>query len=476
MLNPTAELRAAQNAIVRWRSDPVAFVKDVFGATPEPWQALALASIVTNDRITIRSSHGVGKTTMLAWAIIWYMSTHYPVKVPCTAPSSNQLYDVLWAEVRLWLRKAVPAIRDQFVVKSDRIELVGGGDSFASARTSRKEAPDALQGFHSENLLFVVDEASGVDDIIFEVARGAMSTQGAKQILTGNPTKTTGYFARSHAPDSGFYKMHVSHSDSSLVSPEWVEEMKKEYGIDSNVYRIRVMGEFPTSDSEALMSTDSVMSAVGRDIQPNGKERCIWGLDVARYGTDRSCLVKRYPRIMKDAPIVYNGLSLMELTGRVVAEYNKCTESEKPDKIYVDVIGLGAGVVDRLLELKLPAVGINVSESPSVMADQVFRMRDELWLAAANWFEAKSCNLVNCKETETLTAELCSVKKSYTSSGKMRAESKDDMRRRGLRSPDIADAFVLTFAYQYGVISGASIGKQSDWKKPLHRASEGTYV
>jgi hypothetical protein len=458
-------LQQAETTIVRWQRDPVAFVREVFSVEPDPWQAEMLRDIIVHNRISVRSGHGVGKTTALAWAIIWWMATHYPVKVACTAPSANQLYDILWSEIRMWLRRAMPVIQSQFVVKSDRIDLVGGGDSFASARTARSDSPDALQGFHSENMLFIIDEAPGVPDVIFEVARGAMSTPGAKQILTGNPTRRTGYFANSQKPTSGFHKIHVSSVDSSRVSREWVEEMKEEYGEDNPVYKVRVLGEFADSDVNTFMAYDLVKSAVGRPVVMSLLQKPVWGLDVARFGADRSCLVVRYPYGVPEMPVVWSGLDTMELTGQVVAKFNATPERERPSAVYVDVIGIGSGVVDRLRELGLPVVPVNVSEVPSFESSGAHKMRDELWLTALKWFETRQ---VAIPDHLGLITELTSVCYGFASTGKIKMEAKDDYKKRGNRSPDVADAFVLTFAYQSAVGQGF-FGTPASWSKPIIR-------
>jgi hypothetical protein len=214
-----------------------------------------------------------------------------------------------------------------------------------------------------------------------------------------------------------------------------------------------------------------VEAAVTRDVFTAWNEKPVWGLDVARYGQDRSCLVERFPRSILRDPIVYKNLDTMELCGRVVKEYEEAAAARKPTAIYVDVIGLGAGVFDRLHELHLPVIAVNVSESPAFTLDNVFRLRDELWMTALRWFETRQVTLVN---SPPLIAELTTVRKSYTSSGKMRLESKDDYKKRGNKSPDVADAFVLTFAYQSSVGSGITKSYASDWGKPLSRYVEGT--
>ena len=149
-----------------WQEDAVAFVQDMWHPDLEDFQIEALQELSRSGRIAIRSGHGVGKTTLLAWISLWHMCVFYPQKTPCTAPSAPQLEDVLWPEIAFWHRKMPEVWQNNIVYKSERMELKGGEEeSFAVARTSRKEKPEALQGFHSQNLLFLIDEASGVEVI-----------------------------------------------------------------------------------------------------------------------------------------------------------------------------------------------------------------------------------------------------------------------------------------------------------------------
>src|SRR5262249_39784747 len=154
----------------------------------------------------------------------------------CTAPTAHQLSDVLWGEIAKWHRRLREPFRSWIRVKADRVELVSApGESFAVARTARKEEPEALQGFHSENMLFLIDEASGVDDIVFEVGEGAMSTAGAKTLMTGNPTRPSGYFHQAfHGFRARWRTMRVNAEDCALVAPAFVEDMAAKYGRESN--------------------------------------------------------------------------------------------------------------------------------------------------------------------------------------------------------------------------------------------------
>lgn len=425
-----------------WRDKPSLFVSQALGVTPEPWQSEALQAIADNDRVAIRSGHGVGKSTLLAWVVLWWLLTRYPAKGAATAPTAHQLSDVLWGEVAKWHRVLREPFKSLIRVKSEKVELIAApAEQFAVARTARKEEPEAFQGFHSEHMLFIVDEASGVEDIIFEVGAGAMSTRGAKTVMAGNPTRTSGYFYEAfHKARQYWHVMQVRCDQSSRVSPRYIDEMRDLYGESSNIYRVRVLGEFPTSEDDVVVPLHLCEAAINRDVtQTEG--RMIWGLDVARFGSDRTALARRRSNTMREAVMSWHGKDLMQVCGLVYQEY--LMAEHKPDTIAVDVIGLGAGVLDRLREMGLPAVGVNVAESPSTDDRLYMRLRDELWFKVRKWLETRA---VRMADDPGLIGELTAVKYKVESSGKIKVESKDDMKKRGLRSPDLADAFMLTFA------------------------------
>jgi hypothetical protein len=188
------------------------------------------------------------------------------------------------------------------------------------------------------------------------------------------------------------------------------------------------------------MPLDLVESAVDRDVSQHGK--VVWGLDVARYGGDRTALAKRHGNTVKDKIQFWRGLDTMQTTGKVAAMFKETPDSDKPYAIFVDVIGIGAGVVDRLKELGLPVVGINVAESPAVR-DKYARLRDELWFRAREWFDKRDVKVIADDE---LIAELTLPKYKVLSSGKIKVESKDEMKKRGVVSCDLADSLCLTFA------------------------------
>lgn len=453
----TLELDAARERILRWRaSGPALFAVEALGlpakwdlelqeGVPDWWWE-ASRLLISRKRLSIRSGHGVGKSAFLAISILWAHTCYMPVKGGCTAPTATQMSDVLWSELSKWhriLKEKVPELGASFEWTSDSFYLKDRPEeSFSVARTARPEKPDALQGLHAHKgvVLVIADEAPGVADSIFEAARGALSDINSFVILAGNPTRLEGLFFDTHRKLKPMWgTLQVNGEESPLQSQLFRDEIIHQYGRDSNVYRVRVQGEFPLEESDSVIPMHLCEAAAVRDITPHGVP--VWGVDVARFGGDRTVLVKRLKNATTEPHLAWSGMDTMQSAGRILAEWQKTLPENRPSTIFVDVIGVGGGVLDRLLELGLPAVGVNVAESASI--DETYsRLRDELWFRARKCLEKKDFKL---HRDDTLFAELSRPKYSFTSTGKIKVESKDEMKKRYPRSPDVADAFCLTF-------------------------------
>ena len=451
--------------IEAYGDDPVAFVEEVLQASPLDWQKEFLRSIAKGERrISVRAGHGVGKSTACSWALIWHMVTRYPQKGVVTAPTAPQLFDALFAELKAWINKLPPVLKDSFEVFSDKIAFKAAPESsFISARTSSKERPEALAGVHSENVLLIVDEASAVFEEVFEAAAGSMSGHSATTVLISNPTRNSGLFYKTHHElASDWCRMHVSCADNPLVSKDFIRQIASTYGEQSNAYRIRVLGEFALTDDDTLISADLVDAAMVRDITVSPAEPIIYGVDVARFGTDRTALCKRRGNVVLEIKH-WGGLDLMQTVGAIVNE----AKLDAPEEICVDTIGLGGGVADRLREQGYNVRDVNVSES-SAMNPNANRLRDELWMAVKDWLATRAVKL---PRDESLRQELVAPRYNFTSSGRLVVESKDSMRKRRMRSPDLADALCLTFAGNAAAVGGRALA----WKpgKPLTRGIRG---
>lgn len=455
---------ALAKLIARWSSSPLKFVYEAIGIGAgkeveelSAWQIDSLAALETQNRVAIRSGHGVGKTFFNACVVLWFIQTKQDAKVPITAPVSDQIGVNLFGELRKLLRiQRDNGIIGKWLADNTDIkdgEIVFGGTNIAIARTARRDNPEALAGMHATNLLFLIDEASGVEEVVFETAMGALSTPGAYQVLTGNPTRPQGYFYNCfHKNRQQWWTKRVS-SEEVPRARGHIQDVINNYGQDSNQYRVRVLGEFPTSSDDQLIRLDLVEAACGREVAPI-LVKPIWGVD-AGYRTDRSSLIKRKGNVLLEEPKYWSGIDTMQLVGKIVLEWETTPVHMRPSDIMVDVIGIGAGVVHRLRELGLPVRGVNVAEGASDNT-RFDGKRTELWCKAADWFRAKDCAMPKSDSAvmQQFIAEITApLLKPPTSSGKERLESKEETKKRLGVSPDLADAFIHTFA-AYNVPEG----------------------
>lgn len=459
--NPFIKLMA------RYRDDPVAFAREVAGIEPDEWQVELLDAVAAPAirRVSVRSGHGVGKSTAVALAAVWHVLMRVPSKTVVTAPTSSQLFDACFAEMKNVAKRLKPPFDNLLELKSDRIELKSHPEStFISCRTSRAEQPEALAGVHSPSVLLIADEASGIPSSVFEAASGSMSGHSATTILTGNPTRNTGFFYDTHNRlREDWYTMHVSCVDSPRVSEDFVEDMKRRYGEDSPAYHVRVLGNFPPSEADTVIPVSLIEHAMANDIKVHEDTIAIWGLDVARQGGDASVLAKRQGPVIHPLT-VWRNLDLMQLTGAVKAEYDAMPPSKRPAEIIVDSNGFGAGVLDRLRELGLPARGLNVSER-AMAKDTYLNLRAELWFKMKMYLEGMDVSL---PRDDALYAELAAPRYHFTSAGKLQVESKDSMKKRGVASPDRADAVALSLANDHTTMAFGTSSAGS-WNRPLRR-------
>lgn len=482
---------ASQNDVVeavrafhaRYDNDAVAFAIEMLGVALRDWQAEFLRDLASGcKRISIRSARGRGKTMVVSIALLWWMLTRFPQKSILTAPAAGTIEDGLWPEIETWANKLPPYLRDLLVFTASRIELKGAeAESFASAVTAREDRPEALQGRHAPHMLIVVDEASGVSDRALEALMGSLAGTDRVLVLIANATRTQGYFylsQRDPAVSAGFVRYQVS----ALPIPEpeegvkcfhcpvegdeeFVATMYAKYGEESSAVRVHVKGEFPKSDDDTVIGLHLVESARGREVAPTTKADELWGVDVAGFGDDRSVLFRRRGNHFPAPPKKWRGLDTMQVAGRVKLEYDMV--APKPKMIYVDAIGIGAGVADRLREMGLPVIAINVSESPA-LGDTYVNLRAELWFKGRRWLEQLDCVIPVGEDYDDLCAELVAPRYVETPSGKIQVESKKAIKARGLPSPDVADAFLLTLADDAGAaLTGRSYA--SSWNKPLKR-------
>ena len=432
-----------ESRIETWRADAALFVRQMLGAEPSDQQLDLLRAVsVPGAHVAAKSGHCTGKSTTLAWLILWGVCCWLDVKVPCTAPTKHQLEDVLWTEVRKWQSRMIEPWRSAVKITADKVSL-DRSPGYAVARTGRKENPEALQGFHADELLFIIDEASGIDDAVFQVAQGALSTPSSRVIMASNPTRTTGFFYRAfHSQREHWKRFTLSCKASPFVSSEYIEQMEGEYGPDSDIFRVRVLGDFPGGGDLQFIRAADVEKAMGRFYGPEvyGYAPVVLGVDVALYG-DRSVIFLRqglYARVLWSM----RGCELAVLSG-IVAEKMR---EHKAAAVFIDAVGVGAGVVSHLRMMGLDPFAVQFGGG--AIDPQYKNKRAECWGLLRRWLTEEQGWIEGGQYAEQIKDDMTGPDYCYDLKGKLQLERKEDMIKRGVASPDFADALALTFAFQ----------------------------
>lgn len=441
---------------------------------PRDWQKELLQSIGSRLKAgvglsqviqeAVASGHGIGKSTIVAWIVLWAMSTFEDTRGVVTASTSTQLETKTWPEVAKWHRMALNGW--MFTVTVKAIYSVDPKHS----RTWRidavpwsEENTEAFAGLHNlrKRILLLFDEGSAIADKIWEVSEGALTDANTEIIWAafGNPTRNTGRFKECFGKFK--HRWRTRHIDSRTVkgatnldlAAAWVED----YGEDSDFVRVRVRGEFPKASSLQFIPEDWVERARKLEVAVSPTEPLILGVDVARFGDDQSVIFARRGRdcrtwnqskgIPDSGPWCYRGLSTDQLSARVM----EIADRLKADAIFVDGGGVGGGVVDRLRMLHRNPVDVQFGaradassiDSTGAVGEKYANKRAEMWGAMRAALKAG----VALPDDADLASELCAVEYSFNQRDEILLEAKASMRKRGMGSPDMADALALTYAY-----------------------------
>lgn len=426
------------------KNDPVYFAEEILGVFPWEKQKQILHSIRDNANTCVASGHGVGKTFISAVATLWFLFTHENSRIITTAPTNRQVESILWAEITN-------------LYKNSRVPL-GGRILKTALHVSEKwfalglstDDPDRFQGHHAEHLLLIMDEAPGVDPKIYEAAQGILTQENSKCLLIGNPTSPSGPFFDAFN-NRLWHSFHISCYDSpaikdpkaypALTTQKWIDERKEEWGEASPMFISRVLGEFPIEGEDTLIPLNWVHRAVAR--WEKSKETCkisdhvYLGLDVARYGTNKTVLSYFVPNRLMYQKSIQNK-STTDATQLAVKE--GISAGAKLMQITTDDTGVGGGVTDRLRELGYPVLAVNFSQKPTDPFH--FRgIRDEMYWFLRELFRSDEIAIPN---SDLLLNQLSSIKYTINKrTGKIEIETKDDMKKRGQKSPDESDSLVI---------------------------------
>lgn len=466
-------LEFLDESIPMWQADPDRFFREVLDFHPDPWQLEAATELASNPKVSIKSGQGVGKTGLEAAMFLWFITCYPYPRVVATAPTKQQLHDVLWSEISKWMSKS-PLLQMLLRWTKTYVYMIGEERRwFGVARTATK--PENMQGFHEDNMLFIVDEASGVADPIMEAILGTLSGENNKLLLCGNPTKSSGTFYDSFTRDKGLYKnLTVSSEDSPRTNKENIKSLIAKYGYDSNVVRVRIRGLFPKQDDDVFIGIDMLEACSSKLYELPDDKRAplvIFGVDVARFGDDETIIYLNDRGKCRLAGS-HRGQDLMKTVGEIVRLYNRFMSDELSKQraaraagddyepyrgrvyVQIDDTGLGGGVTDRLKEVKIEQklsqmmiIPINAAEKIETdtldgkeAAKYYNNLTTHMWATVRDLLKEKD---IQIDDDDVLLAEMSSRKYRTASNGKLELESKDDMKKRGLDSPDRGDALAL---------------------------------
>ena len=432
--------------IKNWKENPIDFFRFVWGNEIFIWDKLAeiLDNIVRNKRTIVRSGHGVGKSWLMGRVALWWLYCNYPAKIITTAPTWSQVEKILWGEIRNAYFKSLIPLGGNLLQTELKLndEWFAVGVSTSEKTGNREFGATKLQGYHSPNLLFILDEGAGVSPEIWTSATSLITGENNKIIAIGNPASPTGDFFEAFKSPI-WSKVAISCFDhpnikedkmviSGCVSREWIEERKKEWGEESPLYKAKVLGEFPDESEDTLIPLSWVERAIRKDIKP--KKFVKAGCDVARFGSDETIIFLSDGEYF-DIKWAVVGKDTMEVSGKLNSLYREYDL----EKIAVDDSGVGGGVSDSCKERGLPVQRVNFGEE-AIEKEKFANLKAEMFWMLRERFKRDE---IKIPDDDILKNQLANIRYSYTSKGQIKIESKDEAKRRGMKSPDRADALAI---------------------------------
>lgn len=488
--------------ISTWQTNPYRYAVEALGVKPTSQQREALMllgeyvtakikkfnsqpmteredMLRTHIGVSIMSGKGTGKDAFMAWCILWFLSCFRNSKIPLTGPSRNQMKDVLMAEIAKWANRLDDngdpcfVFRDDVVIQSEKIYMkdpespnAEGKSWFARIRTVPKNAKEEAQsknmdGLHEDFMMIGVDEADGVGKAVMTSLETTVTGPVNFILAIFNPSKNFGYAYETHygARSKYWLKLHWDSRFSENVSPEQVAQVLDTYGEGSHEYRVNVLGLPPEQNDDSLIPLEWIHQAIEREITPDPESLRVMGVDPSRQGGDPAGV------IIRDGHKIIEYHEFKKLDTRELAdEVASIFLEAECDLMFIDTIGNGAGVYDQLKH-RLPGKvrSVDVSTKPKDQRRKFHRLRDELWWKVRTNFEQ---GLIDLPPDHPLTVklknELLVMKRdsSDDSIGKIKIESKAKMKNRGVKSPNLADAYMVTMACQDNAFQSGVVQKK----------------
>ena len=432
---------------------------------PDSWQRDQMLRVEEKIEVdplgTIReataSGHGIGKSTEVAWIVLWAMSTRPDLNGVVTANTLPQLTTKTWRELALWHKRAING--HWFKWTATRFSHIEHPETwFVNATPNTEHNSEAFAGLHGTHSLIIYDEASAIPDAIWEVSEGAMTDPRAMWFVYGNPTKNTGKFRNCFANDARWMTRQIDSRTCKMTNKQEIAEQIAEYGDDSDFVRVRIKGQFPRAGSLQFISSELVDQSMVFEVPYEAYYQLpiILSVDVARYGDDKTVICARQGRKILELR-KFRELDTMQ----VATVVSDAIREFRPAVVFVDEVGIGAGVVDRLRMLGHEVIGVNAGAKPD---DDVtyYNKRAEMWDRMRRWLR-DGADIPN--DTDLRNA-LIGIEYGFDDKEKIRLERKKDMKDRGLDSPDEGDAIAYSFAEPMGDMHVNWFEPEDDYFEP----------
>lgn len=432
---------------------------------PRKWQQEVLRDIGTHlsnpatrytpYKIAVASGHSIGKSSLISMIVHWGLSTMADTKIVVTANSEPQLRTKTWPELSKWFRLALNS--HWFKVTATAVASVDKDHAItwrADALPWTEHSPEGFQGLHNvgRRLIIIFDESSNISEKIWEAVEGAMLGNNTEiiWIAFGNPTRNTGAFRECFGAKSHRWKTkQIDNRTVEGVNLEEIARLVQDYGEDSDFIRVRVKGQFPRAGSMQFIGSDLVDAARRREPFAKLYDPLILGCDISRFGDDETVLAPRRGRDARSIPwVTLRGADTMQVAAKIMELHNQY----RFDAIFVDGGGVGGGVIDRLRMMQyrnVVEVQFGAAADKSIVTSDNFvayaNKRAEMYGSMREWLKGGII-----PDDKDLAEQLCGVEYGYTIRDGRDAillEKKSDMKKRGLPSPDRADALALTLAY-----------------------------
>ena len=412
---------------------------------PDEWQSQKLREIGaamqgSTDPVNfaVRSGHGIGKTTWLAWVHHWFISTRPHPQIVVTANTKVQLEAKTWRELAKWHNMSIH--KHWFQYTATKFYFKQFKDTwFSAAIPWSKERSEAFAGTHEKHVLLIFDEASLIDDVIWEVAEGAMTTPGSLWVVAGNPTRNTGRFSECWKKyKHRWLRSEIDSRTAKMADKKKLQQWIDDYGEDSDFVRVRVKGQEPRTGSMQLIGDELASLAQKRVIPPHVYHHApkVLSIDVARFGDDQTVFLKRQGLASHDLQ-KFRGLDTMATASHAARVINEF----EPDAVFIDEVGIGAGVVDRLRQLHYDVIGVN-GQRTATDETKYSNKRTEMWCLMKDWLDSGG----SIPEDRDLKEHLCAPEYGYDGKGRRQLERKEDLKDRLGESPDCGDALAMSFA------------------------------